>query len=146
MAAAATRADVAVFSELAAIDRLAQIHVERLLPGRIGQAQFGVLGRLIAEGPQSPSQLAAALALTKPTMTHALNRLAAAGLIAVEGEPADKRRKRIAPTRAGEAAYAAGAQALAPMLQALRASFPAEAFEAALPFLTRLRSWLAANP
>jgi DNA-binding MarR family transcriptional regulator len=145
MATPSSRADVAVFSELAAIDRLAAIHIERLLPGAIGQAQFGVLGRLLADGPQSPTQLASALALTKPTMTHALGRLSAAGLIAIEGEQADKRRKRIKLTAAGERAYAEGAVALSPMLQALRASFPTEEFEAALPFLNRLRGWLQAG-
>ena len=142
MASVSSRVDVAVFQELAAIDRLAAIHVERLLPGALSAAQFGVLGR-VAEAPgQSPSQLAQALALSKPTMTHALTRLDAAGFVVIEADGEDRRRKRIGLTKAGEAAYLQGAVALSPMMQALRASFATDEFEAALPFLSRLRAWL----
>jgi DNA-binding MarR family transcriptional regulator len=142
MANVTKRADVAVFNELAAIDRLAAIHVERLLPGQMSAAQFGVLGRLAAEGPQTPTELSIGLALSKATMSHALSRLEASGLIGAKGDAEDRRRKRIALTAAGECAFAKGAEAVSPMLQALRASFAADEFEAALPFLNRLRAWL----
>lgn len=142
MASVSNRVDVAVFNELAAIDRLAAIHIERLLPGQLSAAQFGVIGKLIAEGPQTPSALATAMALSKPTMSHALARLELAGLVAVAVDADDRRRKHVTLTGEGEAAYVRGGSALAPMLQALRASFPNEDFETALPFLNRLRAWL----
>ncbi len=142
MATVSSRADVAVFNELAAIDRLAAIHIERLLPGQMSAAQFGVLGRLVADGPQTPTDLAHGLALSKATMSHALARLAAAGLVDIKADAADGRRKRIGLTAAGEKAFVRGSGALSPMMLALRTSFPTEDFEAALPFLTRLRAWL----
>jgi DNA-binding MarR family transcriptional regulator len=137
-----SRADVAVFNELAAIDRLTAIHIERLLPGQLSAAQFGVLSRLVANGPQTPTELATGLALSKATMSHALARLAGAGLIDLTADSEDGRRKRVSLTDAGEKAFVQGSGALSPMMLALRTSFPAEDFEAALPFLTRLRAWL----
>ena len=142
MASVSSRPDVAVFNELAAIDRLAAIHIERLLPGQMSAAQFGVLGRLVADGAQTPTALATALALSKATMSHALARLVAAGLVAVSADADDGRRKQVVLTDAGEAAFVKGSSALSPMMLALRSSFPTEDFEAALPFLTRLRAWL----
>ena len=145
MPSPAQRADVALFAELSAIDRLAAIHIERLLPGQLSSAHFGVLGRVATEPGLSPGQLAKALALSRPTMTHALTRLDAAGLIAIAADTDDRRRKRVSITKAGEAAYAKGAAALTPMLQALRTSFPADDFAQVLPFLNRLRAWLQAG-
>lgn len=142
MAAVAKRVDVAVFNELAAIDRLAAIHIERLLPGTLSAAQFGILTRLLTQGEQTPSQLADDLALTRPTMTHALARLETAGYVAVAQDEVDRRRKRLTITDEGRAAYAKGEAAISPMLNALRATFPAKDFETALPFLSRLRTWL----
>jgi DNA-binding MarR family transcriptional regulator len=142
MATVSSRADVAVFNELAAIDRLAAIHIERLLPGQMSAAQFGVLSRLVSDGPQTPTDLAKGLALSKATMSHALARLAAARLIVLAADADDGRRKQVSLTAAGEKAFLQGSGALSPMMLALRTSFPAEDFEAALPFLTRLRAWL----
>lgn len=142
MAQSTQRADVALFAELSAIDRLAAIHIERLLPAALTSAQFNVLAKVSEQPGQTPSALAEALALTKPTITHALVRLEAAGLIAIAADDGDRRRKRVTATADGEAAYAQGAAALAPMLQALRTSFSSQDFEAALPFLNRLRAWL----
>jgi DNA-binding MarR family transcriptional regulator len=105
-------------------------------------AQFGVLSRLVSDGPQTPTDLAKGLALSKATMSHALARLAAADLIHLSPDGDDGRRKRVSLSRSGEAAFVKGSGALSPMMLALRTSFPAEDFEAALPFLTRLRAWL----
>src|SRR3954471_22782749 len=101
MASVSSRADVAVFNELAAIDRLAAIHIERLLPGQMSAAQFGVLGRLVADGAQTPTALANALALSKATMSHALARLVAAGLVELSADADDGRRKQVTLTDAG---------------------------------------------
>jgi DNA-binding MarR family transcriptional regulator len=141
----ARRADVALFAELSAIDRLAAIHMERLMPGGLTTAQFNVLTRLATHGEQTPSELATALALSKPAMSHALARLDSAGLAHIGADPADGRRRLVTITAAGEEAYVQGSTALAPMLRALRLSFASDEFEAALPFLSRLRAWLQAG-
>ena len=139
------RPDVALFAELSAIDRLAAIHMERLMPGGLTSAQFNVLTRLATHGRQSPGEMSQALALSKPAMSHALAKLEAAGFAHIGHDPADGRRRQVSITAAGETAYTQGSIALAPMLRALRVSFPANEFEAALPFLSRLRAWLQAG-
>jgi DNA-binding MarR family transcriptional regulator len=141
----ARRADVALFAELSAIDRLAAIHMERLMPGGLTTAQFNVLTRLATHGRRTPGELAAAMALSKPAMSHALARLEAAGLAHIGADPSDGRRRQVTITAAGEQAYNQGSAALAPMLRALRLSFASDEFEAALPFLSRLRTWLQAG-
>jgi DNA-binding MarR family transcriptional regulator len=139
------RPDVALFAELSAIDRLAAIHMERLMPGGLTTAQFNVLTRLATHGRQTPGELAAAQALSKPAMSHALARLESAGLAQIEADASDGRRRQVSITRAGEEAYRDGSVALSPMLRALRVSFAPDEFEAALPFLSRLRAWLQAG-
>jgi DNA-binding MarR family transcriptional regulator len=141
----ARRADVALFAELSAIDRLAAIHMERLMPGGLTTAQFNVLTRLATHGRQTPSELAAAMALSKPAMSHALARLEQTGLARIEADATDGRRRQVMITTAGEQAYGQGSAALAPMLRALRLSFGTDEFESALPFLSRLRAWLQAG-
>ena len=136
---------MALFAELSAIDRLAAIHMERLMPGGLTTAQFNVLTRLATHGRQTPGEMAGALALSKPAMSHALARLESAGLARIQADPSDGRRRQVSITVAGEAAYKEGSSALSPMLQALRVSFAPDEFEAALPFLSRLRTWLQAG-
>ena len=136
---------MALFAELSAIDRLAAIHMERLMPGGLTTAQFNVLTRLATHGGQSPGEMSEALALSKPAMSHALAKLEAASFARISADPADGRRRLVTITPAGEAAYTQGSAALAPMLRALRLSFASDEFEAALPFLSRLRAWLQAG-
>ena len=136
---------MALFAELSAIDRLAAIHMERLMPGGLTTAQFNVLTRLATHGLHSPGAMSEALALSKPAMSHALAKLEAAGFAHIGADPTDGRRRVVTITPAGEAAYNQGSVALAPMLRALRLSFASDEFEAALPFLSRLRAWLQAG-
>ena len=136
---------MALFAELSAIDRLAAIHMERLMPGGLTTAQFNVLTRLATHGRQAPGEMSEALALSKPAMSHAMAKLEAAGFASISADPADGRRRVVTITPSGEAAYTQGSAAVAPMLRALRLSFASDEFEAALPFLSRLRTWLQAG-
>ncbi|HEY1751442.1 MAG TPA: MarR family transcriptional regulator [Caulobacteraceae bacterium] len=141
------RADIAFFACVSAIERLAAQRLERALPAGLSGAGFAVLNRLaISPDPASPLALAAALKLSKPAMTHTLQRLEGQGLVAVTADPDDGRRKRVALTPAGAAAQRAGAAAVRPRLDEVRAAFNPSEFEAVLPFLERLGAWLAAHP
>jgi len=147
MAEARERADVVFFALVGAIDRLATQRLERALPDGLSAAGLAVLSQLALGGEApTPRGLAAALRLSKPAMTHTLQRLEGAGLAAIATDAADRRRKRVALTAAGAAALKTASAAVRPRLDEIRAAFDAAQFEAALPFLERLGAWLTTHP
>jgi len=147
MAALRERPDVAFFARVAAIERLAGQRLDRALDEGLSSAGLAVLERLaVAPAPPTPLELAAALRLSKPAMTHTLQRLEARGLISLAPDAADGRMKRVAITEAGLAARRTALGAVRPRIEAVRQAFDAAEFAAALPFLERLAAWLAANP
>ena len=116
------------------------------LPDGLSQAQLNVLAILARHGgEETPAALARAFTLTKGAMTNTLQRLEARGWVRIAGDASDGRRKRVSLTPAGVAAHDRALAAARPDMEALRARFGAEAFEAALPFLTDLRVWLDEN-
>jgi DNA-binding MarR family transcriptional regulator len=58
---------------------------------KIGPSDGVTLGRLHADGPQTPTELAAKLSLTTGAMTTLLDRLQGAGYIARHPHPTDRR-------------------------------------------------------
>jgi DNA-binding MarR family transcriptional regulator len=147
VAALRERPDVAFFARVAAIERLAGQRLERALDEGLSSAGLAVLERLAAApAPPTPLELAAALRLSKPTMTHTLQRLEARGLVSLAPDAADGRMKRVAITEAGLAARREALAAVRPRIEAVRQAFDTAEFAAALPFLERLAAWLAANP
>src|SRR5580692_702090 len=140
-----TRPDVDVLAEIGLIGRLATVGLERVLPQGLSAAGFDVLTQLAhaADMASSPLALAEALGVGKSAMTHTLQRLQAEGLISVRDDPADGRRKIVAMTAVGGAAHRVALIAARPRLEDLRRRFGDNAFEAALPFLRRLRAALA---
>lgn len=140
------RVDVRVFTEIGIIDQLAGALLERGLPKGLSGASFGVLNHFARRGgEETPVQLAAAFQVTKGAMTNTLQRLDALGYVAIRPDPGDGRRKLVALTPAGLAAHDAALRAMKPRLDAIRAAIPEAEFAAALPFLTRLRTWLDEN-
>jgi DNA-binding MarR family transcriptional regulator len=138
-----SRADVQVFAEIGAIGQLARNRIERSLPNGMSQAQFDVLVHLARrDREESPAALAATFRLTKGAITNTLQRLAAQGFVRVTGDEADGRRKRVALTRAGQAAMNAAIVATRPLMEELRARFTEAQCEAVLPFLAAVREWL----
>jgi len=147
MAELRERPDVAFFARVAAIERLAGQRLGRALDEGLSSAGLAVLERLaIAPTPPTPLELAGALRLSKPAMTHTLQRLEARGLVTTAPDAADGRMKRVAITEAGLAARRGAIAAVRPRIEAVRQAFDAAEFAAALPFLERLAAWLAANP
>ena len=140
------RADVQVFAEIGVIGQLTRNRLERALPDAMSQAQFGLLIRLAQHGgEESPVQLAQAAQVTKGAMTNTLQRLEARGFVAIAEDATDGRRKRVSITKAGLAAHDRALKAARPAMDALRARFGDNEFDAALPFLTALREWLDEN-
>jgi DNA-binding MarR family transcriptional regulator len=140
------RPDVSVLTEIGIISQLSNAALERSLPEGMSTAQFSVLSHFMRRGgEESPAKLAAAFQVTKGAMTNTLQRLEAQGFVAVAGDEADGRKKRVSMTQAGARAYEAGLMALRPRMEGLRSAFTEAEFEAALPFLKALRVWMDEN-
>ncbi|HTX49248.1 MAG TPA: MarR family transcriptional regulator [Caulobacteraceae bacterium] len=147
MARLKDRPDVELFACLTAIGRLADQRLERAMPQGLSLASLGVLNHLAQwGGAPTPNELAQVFQLSKPAMTNTLHRLEASGFVEITADPGDGRRKRVALTDAGLSVQRAAVIGVRPKLEALRAAFEPRDFDAALPFLRRLRAWLAANP
>lgn len=138
------RADVQVMTEIGIISQLANAKLEK--EAGMPSAQFGLLSHFMRRGgEESPAQLASAFQVGKSAMTHTLQRCEAAGWIAIRPDPADGRRKWVSLTPAGAAAYGEAIRGMRPHLEAMRAAFTDQEFQAALPFLRALRMWLDEN-
>ena len=66
-------------------------------------SQFAVLSRLGRDGPSSVQALAAELLLDRTTLGRNLRPLERDGLVASDGDPGDKRVRRLMLTEAGQA-------------------------------------------
>lgn len=140
------RPDVQVFTEIGIIDQLLTNALERLLPPGLSHAQFSLLVHFARRGGQeSPAQLAKAFQVTKGAMTNTLQKLEAQGLVRIEQDARDGRRKLVSITPAGLAAHDHAVMSMRPMMESLRSAFTNAEFAAALPFLTALRKWLDEN-
>ncbi len=140
------RPDVRVLTEIGIIAQLSATALERLLPAGLSAAQFGVLNHFARRGgEETPAHLADAFQVTRGAMTNTLARLEAQGLVAVRPDAGDGRRKQVSITAKGLDVREAALKATKPRLDAIRAAIPATEFEAALPFLSRLRAWLDDN-
>jgi DNA-binding MarR family transcriptional regulator len=70
----------------------------------VGDTDLMALGALAAYGPLSSAELSRLLAVTPSSVTTLVDRLESAQLVARRGDPADRRRRHILLTAAGEKA------------------------------------------
>jgi DNA-binding MarR family transcriptional regulator len=146
MTKAKDRPDVQLFTEIGIIDQLVTARLEKSLPDGMSAAQFGVLTHFSRRGgAQTPVELARAFQVTKGAMTNTLQRLEAQGFVSVVPDQSDGRKKLVTMTAVGATAFEAAIGALRPYYAGLREAFTDDEFDAALPFLRRLRVWLDEN-
>lgn len=109
--------------------RLLRAHMQRHVP-RIAQAlrdeglsmpQMAALHFLHAEGAATVSAVSTHLNLSLTATSHLVQQLVRHGLVTREEDPADRRRKRVAPTEQGERLVAAWHRLAAASLQELLA-------------------------
>lgn len=133
----------ALFNEIGIIDQLASTRFARVMPGGMPLSQFTVLNHFVRlGGERTPVELARAFQVSKGTMTNTIQRLEAAGLVAVRPDAHDGRAKRVAITPAGRAAREAAVEALRPEAEHLLTLTAPETFAALLPGLRALRETL----
>ncbi|WP_336208663.1 MarR family winged helix-turn-helix transcriptional regulator [Nonomuraea sp. LPB2021202275-12-8] len=94
-----------VFGRIARLTRVVEAAVEEVFERHgLRQGEFDVLSALRRTGPpytMIPSELSAALMMSRAGMTNRLDRLEAAGLVERSLDPADRRSFRIALTARG---------------------------------------------
>ena len=137
------RPEVQVFDEIGMIEVGVRTIITRCLPLGVTYPQFEVMNHLARRGErQTPAQIATALQMTPGAITNTLQRMEATGLAAVEPDPVDRRKKRVALTPAGRQAYQRAMAAMKPRMENLREGFTQREFREALPFLRALRAWM----
>ncbi len=136
-----------VMTEIDMIAHMAEVTFQRLLPGDLTPAQFGVLNRLLRlDVCETVGALAEAFQVAQPTMSSTVKRLEAKGYIRVIPDKDDRRIKRVKATSAGKAVRRKSIKALDPYWQMLADDAP-EAIVAAdwpniLKALTTLRDFM----
>ena len=83
-----------------------QFYDRRLAPTGLSTPQFSILARLRRRGPSTINELAEDLVMDRTTLGRNLRPLERDGLLAVGADPADRRRRALAVTSAGEARLA----------------------------------------
>jgi DNA-binding MarR family transcriptional regulator len=140
------RPDVQVFTEIAIIEHLMRTAVTKALPSGMTYPQWEILAHFSRVGDgRTPAEIAVALQVTKGAITNTLQRMEAMGLLAVEADGRDGRKKRVKVTPKGAACYAEMLRRVRPHMEQLRGGFTDAEFKAALPFLRALRVWLDEN-
>ena len=69
---------------------------------QLGDTHSSVLMLLSREGPRTLRELSDHARVTPPSMSQTINSLAAAGLVCRKGDPTDRRKVLVVPTRAGK--------------------------------------------
>lgn len=96
-----------LFNEIGIIDQLLDAALRKVLPHPLNPTTFGILNHFVRLGDgKTPSDLANAFQITRPSMTTALAKLEQAGLVSIEPDPEDGRTKRVFITDEGRAARA----------------------------------------
>jgi len=132
-----------LFNEIGIINQLSTARFARALAPDLNPSEFGVLNHFVRLGDsKSPSYLAKAFQMTKPSMTAILSKLASKGYVEIVGSDEDRRRKIVTITPPGRAARQRGLSAMAPLAAVLSVEQDVHALEQILPTLKALREFL----
>lgn len=132
-----------LFNEIGIINQLSTARFARVLAPTLNPSEFGVLNHFVRMGDgKSPTYLAKAFQMTKPSMTAILRNLERKGYVEIVGSEEDRRRKIVSITKAGRAARQAGVKAVAPLAETLVKEIDIARLAKILPDLQALREVL----
>lgn len=132
-----------LFNEIGIINQLSTARFARVLGPDLNPSEFGVLNHFVRLGDgKTPSYLAKAFQMTKPSMTAILAKLERKGYVEIVGSQEDRRQKIVTLTEPGRAARSKGLQAMAPLADIVLESQDLSELEAILPKLQALREFL----
>lgn len=135
-----------LFNEIGIINQLSSARFARALAPDLNLSEFSVLNHFVRLGDgKSPSHLAKAFQMTKPSMTAILGKLQRKGYVEVVGSEEDRRRKIVTITKAGRSARDRGVEAMAPLAEILRQGQNVSELQKILPTLKALREFLDAE-
>ncbi|MEM9938435.1 MAG: MarR family winged helix-turn-helix transcriptional regulator [Pseudomonadota bacterium] len=134
-----------IFNEIGIINQLSSTWFARRLAPDLNVSEFSVLNHFVRLGGQkTPSRLARAFQMTKPSMTAILGKLSSKGYVEIIGSKEDRRRKLVSITADGRAARERGIAALAGVARDLEDQIDVAELVKILPTLTLLRETLDA--
>ena len=132
-----------VFNEIGIIDSLATTVLTRHIAPTLNPSEFAVLNHFARLGDgKTPSWLAKAFQMTRPSMTAIVSKLRAKGFVRVEAGETDRREKFVYVTEAGLEARRAALLQLRPQLETVVAEFGADRLREILPVLSAFRAYL----
>ena len=135
-----------LFNEIGIIDQLATARFARVLAPDLNPSEFGVLNLFVRlPGEKSPTRLAKAFQMTKPSMTAILTKLERKGYVEIKGSEEDRRRKIVTITASGKAARERGVRAIGPLAKVVMQNQDIAQLEKILPTLQALREFLDAE-
>jgi DNA-binding MarR family transcriptional regulator len=109
----------------------------------LNPSEFGVLNHFVRLGDgKTPTYLAKAFQMTKPSMTAILGKLERKGYVEITGSKDDRRQKIVTLTETGRAARSKGLEAMAPLADIVLESQDLSELQAILPKLQALREFL----
>lgn len=136
----------ALFNEIGIIDQLATARFARVLAPDLNPSEFSVLNHFVRlPGEKSPTRLAKAFQMTKPSMTAILSKLERKGYVEIKGSEDDRRRKIVTITSSGKAARERGVNAVVPLAEIVLQNQDISQLEKILPTLQALREFLDAE-
>lgn len=135
-----------LFNEIGIINQLSTARFAKVLAPDLNPSEFGVLNHFVRLGDaKSPSYLAKAFQMTKPSMTAILGKLERKGYVEIVGSVEDRRRKIVTLTDAGRAARDRGIASMAPLAAIIMEHQDLGELEKILPTLQALREFLDAE-
>ncbi len=135
-----------VFNEIGIINQLATARFARALAPDLNPSEFSVLNHFVRlPGEKSPTRLAKAFQMTKPSMTAILGKLDRKGYVTITGHDTDRRRKVVSITPSGKEARNRGIRAMAPLAETVMQNLDFADLENVLPTLQALREFLDAE-
>ena len=131
------------FNEVGIVSQLSQAYLHRHLPDGLHPSHFATLNHLhrVGEG-RMPQAIAAAMQVTKGTMTHTLGVLESRGYIDIRLNPADGRSKIVFLTASGREFRNSVVQDLSGQLAAILPLLDTQAMTNAIPALQMVRKVL----
>lgn len=134
------------FNEVGIIAQLSGALFNRVLPDGVHVAHFAIVNHLSRMGDgRTPHEIAAAMQVTKATMTHSLDVLLRRGFIRLAPHETDGRSKRVYLTVDGRRFREAAIASLAQATAGLFTDDHRQAMKTALPALGAVRKLLDEN-
>jgi DNA-binding MarR family transcriptional regulator len=135
-----------MLTDIGIIDQLLSAAATRVLAPELGLSEYGVLNHFVRRGDgETPSRLARAFQMTKPSMTAILAKLVAKGLVTLTAHEDDARSKRAAITDRGRSVHADAARRMAALAPELFDGFDVAALLEQAPLIASLRAHLDAQ-